>query len=620
MCGISVLFHTNKLSPELYSDYLESLRLIDHRGPDDEGIVLINTKTGAYKVARSAIGQIDLQPGEWVESYNLALGHKRLSIVDLSAAGHQPMHDERGSWIIFNGEIYNYIELRKELKAKGYSFKTNSDTEVIMTAYKEWGEQCLGKFNGMWAIVLWDNERKKLFISNDRFGVKPLYYHEHEDRFMLFSETKQVSAYSNIPRRVNEQHLELFLESGYLDTDEETMYTDVYRFKKSHHLVLEPVAFKKGALRTEQKSYYTIRQDKMIISETDAVERLRYLLTDAVRIRMRADVDFAFAISGGLDSSAILYAARNVIRDEAKGSKLKGFASVFPGHKEADESEFVKIVANDLPCETTYCKAMDDFTMENFEKHIYHQDEPVNGTSFIAQWSVYRNVAQSGIKILMNGQGADEVFAGYHHHFYKYCRQLILAGKIKKYVNLAKQYAQLKGVERSAIHKTVTNEVKVRTKLKLSLAKFDNVLAGHWSRIDTLDEMLLRDFDTYQLPSYLRIDDRNSMCFSIESRHPFMDYRLVEFGYSLPNDLVMKDGWQKYLLRKSMHELPDAIRYRKDKKGFTTPHDIWISKYARELEEYVQYAKQLLPADKLSGNAYRNYALGAWLKVNKLTN
>ena len=189
-------------------------------------------------------------------------------------------------------------------------------------------------------------------------------------------------------------------------------------------------------------------------------------------------------------------------------------------------------------------------------------------------------------------------------------------GKLIKYLTLVQQYAEIKGVSKKSVHRIVLNEVKLQTKMKLALSKFDHSLMRYWNKIDTMDEMLVRDFDTFQLPTYLRIDDRNSMSFSIESRHPFMDYRLVEFGYSLPNELVINKGWQKYLLRKSMTELPESIKYRKDKKGFTTPHEEWIKKYSGSFNEYLLYNKKYINVEKPSDNAYRNYVIGAWLKTN----
>ena len=240
----------------------------------------------------------------------------------------------------------------------------------------------------------------------------------------------------------------------------------------------------------------------------------------------------------------------------------------------------------------------------------------MQGTTYFAQWSIYKKAKEAGVKVLFNGQGADEVFAGYHHHFYRHCRQLIMMGKIPQYFSLVQQYADLKSISKKQIHKTVFDELKLVSKMKLGIAKFDHALLKYWNKIETLDEMLLRDFDTFQLPLFLRADDRDSMAFSIESRHPFMDYRLVEFGYSLPNDLLIKEGWQKYIIRKSMHEMPESIRYRKDKKGFVTPEDVWLKKHKSEFDQYLYYNEKVLGVKEPSSNPFYNYALGTWFKVN----
>lgn len=620
MCGISILFHKQNLNRKLFAEFIDSLKKINHRGPDDEGVVLINTNTNEHQIVKTDLthpninNQTDISSIN-IENYNLILGHKRLSIVDLSILGHQPMQGNDGSWIIFNGEIYNYIELKEELKNIGCQFKTHTDTEVILEAYRVWGKDCLNKFNGMWSICIWDAQNKKIFVSNDRFGVKPLYYQENADGFNLVSETKQLKCFSN-QLSINQSRVDEFLNFGYVDIDESTMFNNVYRFKKSHYILLDTLIYEKGTLKNKQIQYYSIKKIKLDINENAAIEKFRSILYDSVKIRMRCDVDFGFAISGGVDSSAILYMARNIIQQENLDNVLLGFSAIFPGYEAADESKFVKIVSDDLPCKTIYCNPMDDFNFDAFEKHIYHQDEPVTGTTFFAQWSIYQKVKESGIKILFNGQGADEVFAGYHHHFYRYCRQLLMKGKLPQYFSIVNQYAELKNLSKKYIHQTVFNELKLKAKMILGIAKFDHALLKYWSQIDSLDELLLRDFDTFQLPTYLRVDDRNSMAFSIESRHPFMDYRLVEFGYSLPNNLLIKNGWQKNIIRKSMYEMPEIIRYRKDKKGFTTPQQVWLEKYQDNFNEYLKYNKKTFGVETPSDSKYKNYVLGAWLKVN----
>ena len=620
MCGISVLFNKHKVTKENYIDFLCSLKKINHRGPDDEGIVLINTNTNDFRIIKN---DLTLLSGDRisdissinVENYNLILGHKRLSIIDLTSQGHQPMQGIDGSWIVFNGEIFNYIELREELKLLGSHFISNSDTEVVLEAYRIFGKECLNKFNGMWTICIWDAPQKKLFINNDRFGVKPLYYLEHDNGFNLVSELKQFQGLNSVSLLLNRKHIEEFTHYGFLDVDESSMYENLFRFKKSHYLIIDPLQYFNQDIKLKQIPYYWLKKVAVEISEKDAIEQFRSLLYDSVKIRMRADVDFGFALSGGLDSSSVLYMARYILKENNMTNELLGFSAIFPGY-DVDESIFVKTVEQDLPCKTYYSKAMDEFNFDSFENHIYHQDEPLQGTTYFAQWSIYKKAKEAGIKVLFNGQGADEVFAGYHHHFYRHCRQLIIMGKVLQYFSLVQQFADLKNISKKQIHKTVFDELKLVSKMKLGIAKFDHVLIKYWNKIETLDEMLLRDFDTFQLPLFLRADDRDSMAFSIESRHPFMDYRLVEFGYSLPNDLLIKEGWQKYIIRKSMHEMPESIRYRKDKKGFVTPEDVWLKKYKREFDQYLIYNEKVLGVKEPSSNPFYNYALGTWFKVN----
>lgn len=623
MCGISVLYQNQMLTKSNYYDFLETLKIINHRGPDDEGVVLINTETNDFKIVKTqntnaSIENLSLISDLSIENYNLILGHKRLSIIDLSILGHQPMRGKDGSWIVFNGEIYNYIEVREELKSNGCVFNTQTDTEVILEAYRIWGKDCLNKFNGMWSMCIWDAPQKKIFINNDRFGVKPLYYNENEQGFLLVSETKQIKAYHHISLAINMVNLKDFVDYGYADINVNTMFNDLYRFKKAHYIIIDVKNYKKSDILLKQLLYYRLKTTTIQITENDAIEQFRDILYDSVKLRMRADVDFGFAISGGLDSSAILYNARDIIKNENINSELLGFSAVFPGFEAADESKFVKIVSDDLPCKTIYCNPMEDFNFDAFEKHVYHQDELVSGTTYFAQWSIYQKVKESGIKILFNGQGADEVFAGYHHHFYKYCRQLLIKGNLIEYFTIVNQFAQIKQLNKKMVHQNVINEFKLKAKMKLGISKFDSVLLKYWHEIDTLDEMLVKDFDTFQLPTFLRVDDRNSMAFSVESRHPFMDYRLVEFGYSLPNNLLIKNGWQKSIIRESMTEMPNSIRYRKDKKGFTTPQQTWIAKYRNEFDSYLDYNYRVFNTKYLSNDMYRNYVIGAWLKVNKI--
>lgn len=613
MCGILAYFNRNGISEQELKQSLNALQKIKHRGPDGEGVVLINSKTGDFhNLVTSETPNASLQNkigfNEAVSiEYDLILGHRRLSIIDVSTNGHQPMYHANNNWIIFNGEIYNYIELKEELKSAGYTFKTDSDTEVIHVAYQHWGSKCVSRFNGMFSIVLFDSKTKQLFISNDRFGVKPLYYTGNGDKLLLTSEIKQVKEF-DFSTTLNRNAILVFLKDHYLDYNEETFYNEVHRFKPSCY---SEVKLENPSIK--EIPYYEVGTTKPKLS-ADPVKEFAALFESAVKLRLRSDVKVGFASSGGLDSSSVLYAAYKLLSQENSNPNLSTFSAIFPG-MDGDESEFIKLIERDLEIQSHYINPLEEFNVPDFEKHIYHQDFPVQSTSYYAEWCVARMVNKENVKVLLIGQGGDEILAGYHHHFYRYCRQLILSGRILKYISLAKKYAELKGIPVSELHRKIINEVKLSVKFKTGLANLGNKLSNNWNRADKLTDLLKMDLLEFTLPTYLRSDDRDGMAFGLETRHPFLDYRLVDFCFALPNDQKIKDGWQKSILREAMPSMPEAIRYRKDKKGYTTPQNLWISRNKAAFESYLQY----IPNDFRSmscSDDFLKYSLGAWFKTN----
>ncbi|HWY13059.1 MAG TPA: asparagine synthase (glutamine-hydrolyzing) [Bacteroidia bacterium] len=617
MCGILAYFNRNGISEKELKQSLQSLQKIKHRGPDGEGVVLINTKTGEFhnlitsETPNAALeNKITLNETAGL-NYDLILGHRRLSIIDVSTNGHQPMYYPNKNWIVFNGEIYNYIELRDELKKEGHTFKTGSDTEVIHAAYQQWGSKSIEKLNGMFSIVLYDAKNKTLFVANDRFGVKPLYYINDANRLLFISEIKQVKEF-DFSLTLNKNAINIFLNEHYLNYDNETFHNEVKRHKSAHYSIVNI----SNAFEDKQIAYYTLpEKNKTKLSLEDAKQGFEELLLDAVSLRMRSDVPVGFASSGGLDSSAILYLAHQILKKENHEANINTFSAIFPGDS-GDESYFIKLVEKDLNVKSYYVNPMETFGISDFEKHIYYQDEPVLSTSFYAGWSVSRLVKENNVTVLLVGQGADEILAGYHHHFYRYCRQLILSGKILTYLSELKKFAALKDLQVNALHCLILNEVKLAVKFKLGLAKTGGKLSDKWNNANTLLELLKMDLTETMIPFYLRADDRNSMAFHIEARHPFLDYRLVNFCLNLPDNLKIKNGWQKYILRETLSQMPDEIRFRKDKKGFTTPQDKWLSLYDKEFKNYLNY----LPAEFGSSNSsdpFLKYALGAWFKVNE---
>lgn len=612
MCGILAYFNRNGVNHEQLNQSLSALKKIKHRGPDGEGVVLINSKSGEFRNLitdatprgnfKNTIREQELSDFK----FDLLLGHRRLSIIDLSINGHQPMSDDFGNWIVFNGEVYNYIELRNELKQHNCNFRTESDTEVILAAYRTWGTDCVKRFNGMFSIVLYDKSAAKLFLANDRFGVKPLYMYSDKNQMVFSSEIKQIKEFKN-QYTYNEKAIDNFVKHAYLDYDTSTFYNEIERFPNACITLVQL----SGENKISCNKFYELNTTAK--STNNAIEQFRHLFDDAVRIRLRSDVPVGFASSGGLDSSSILYSGYSLLKASDNHLNISTFSAIFPG-LEGDESEYIKIIENDLKIRSNYVNPLEEFNIDDFEKLQYHQEIPVQSTSYYAEWCVSKSVQKNQGKVLLVGQGGDEILAGYHHHFYRYCRQLILQGEIREYLSQIKKYSEIKSLNVKQLHSKVINEVKLAYKFKLGLAKFSNFLNEKWNKADKLIELLKFDLEEYTLPTYLRSGDRSSMAFSIEARHPFLDYRLVDFCFSLPDNYKINDGWQKWILRKAMPEMPERISYRKDKKGFTTPQKDWINKYQLNFNEYLDYIPE--PYKNAPGDIFFKYSLGAWLKLN----
>lgn len=576
---------------------------IAHRGPDGEGVFCDGV---------------------------VALGHRRLSIVDLSSAGRQPMAWADRYVVTYNGEIYNHIELREELQREGYRFESHSDTEVILAAYDFWGQDCLRRFNGMWAFALYDRRAQTLFLARDRFGVKPLYYWQGADGALAFgSEIKQFVDLPGWAARLNGQRAYDFLNWGVTDHTHETLFDGVHQVLAGHYAVLDLTQFASGARAggvpargLDLKCWYRLAPAVFDGDFAQASVRLRELLEDSIRLRLRADVPVGSCLSGGLDSSSIVCLMKRQLEREGTAFQQHTFSACSTIGK-YDESPHIDnvVAATGVASHRTYPMLKDLFPA--LSAVTWHQDEPFGSTSIFAQWNVFGLAAQQGIKVMLDGQGADEQLAGYHSFFaprfatlfrsarwLELLREVRAAGPHHGYgaVFAAKQIGKslvprgLRDLARRAsgsIHNAPA---------WLSLDRLGAV-AGHpfadGGAHESVQAMSIEQLVRSNLPMLLHWEDRNSMAHGVEARLPFLDYRFVEFALGLPDAYKLSRGVTKRVMREAMHGvLPESVRMRMDKMGFVTPEEVWMREQAPD-----QFRRAMRDAIDVSGGIITPAAL-----------
>lgn len=544
---------------------------IYHRGPDDGEV--------------AAHGQI-------------VLGHRRLSIIDLSSHGHQPMlNDDGGLAVVFNGEIYNYLELREELRGLGHRFRSDSDTEVLLRAFEQWGPECVGRFNGMWAFVIFDKRTNMLFASRDRFGIKPFNYTFDNEKFAFASEVKALLAAFPHLRRVDHAMLRHFLPSGAVDDGEETFFEGVKQLLPAHNLHIDCSA---GTLRTER--YWKIEPEAFANHWVgpDPVESLRSLMDSAIDLHLRSDVPVGTCLSGGIDSSALvgLMTARHPER-------IRTYSGLYKG-AEYDEEEFVQAVrqhTNAIGADIRKQPAGDLFA--DLATITWHQDMPTAGPGLYTQFNVMER-ASHDVKVILDGQGADELFAGYLPYYTARLTDLASGSIADKAaaLRLASAVARhhgtswLAGVAGSSLLSSargvgrrlrdVRRRLSPRGPATAEPPFFHPTMAersagGDIQRElvapyrDTLSNILANHLTSQSIPALLHYEDRNSMAFSIEARVPFLDYRIVEFALGLDPRFKIRDSWTKWVLRKAAEPyLPPLVAWRRSKMGYPTPAARWI--------------------------------------------
>jgi asparagine synthase (glutamine-hydrolysing) len=647
MCGIAGIYSfKGKIENNLIKKMTDTLM---HRGPDDEGFLAINTETNEMTPLAGPDSKV---AGQRIETFhrsvNLVFGHRRLSIIDISPSGHQPMSNrDRTIWIVYNGEIYNYLELREELKGLGYEFKTNTDTEVLLAAYEQWQDKCLSRFNGMWSFVIYDRRENVLFGARDRFGVKPFYYYANRNYFAFASEIKALIDLPVVKREINPKAVFDYLLLGMNEHEDEGFFKDILELQPSFafYYSLSTNTMKKW-------KYYSLdyvdkweNVDKKRLDRY--VDEIRELLFNAVSLRLRSDVPIGSCLSGGIDSSSIVCLINLMLGKEninQIGEAQKVFTASYDG-RTIDESKWAKVVVDRTKTSwyRTFPKSSE--LIEDVEDLVYSQDIPFGSTSIYSQYKVMKLASDNGIKVLLDGQGGDELFTGYHPYygtfFIEMLKAFAIGGFVRELRSLENSPVDLKNLFLDLIRLFYRMLIprSSRAFILMMRRKENNYLNTdflnenrdrlHIARSKpptSLNKMLYKFISELSLKSLLRYEDRNSMRFSIEARTPFSDdVDLIEYVFRIPSAYKIHCGWSKYLLRAATEGLlPEEIRLRKDKIGFATPEYDWLNEMkgnfrayiTDDLEHFLDVAKIRTDWDQLVGKQTQTGITELWRFIN----
>jgi len=564
MCGIAgiINFKGQKVTEQAVSKMINTIK---HRGPDDEGIFIDD-----------AIG----------------LGFVRLSIIDLSPAGHQPKVSSDGEHvIIFNGEIFNYLELRAELEQEGVKFTTRTDTEVLLNAYIHWGENCLHKFNGMWSFAIYSKKSKSVFIARDRYGVKPLYYYKTNSQFVFCSEIPALLPYLENNKLPNYQAIFDYLIFNRTDQTEDTFFIGIKKLQHGHYLKIS----NESVINVR---WYDIKSEAKKAKGFKNEIEFKEELTAAINLRLRSDVPVGVCLSGGLDSSSIV----SILLNNPGVKDLNTFSAIYNKGQIGDETEFInefKPVLNKMHFINPTAKTL----MQDLNEFVKAHAEPIPSTSPYAQYKVMQ-LAKGKVTVTLDGQGADEHLGGYHYFFGFYFKDLFKNFKLftltKEMVWYLKNHKSLFALK-TFVYFLLPEKLKTTTRISekdylneefMLLQKSNNNVSKNIYSSSTLQDAFFDHFE-YKLEHLLKWEDRNSMHFSLEARVPFLDHKLVERSLATNNSWKIKKGTTKFILRESLKDvLPEKIRMRQDKIGFGTPQDEWF----RE-PEWQKFIKDIIGSD-----------------------
>lgn len=558
MCGITGFFsYKNKINTE---KYYKAHKKIAHRGPDDEGFIYKNNLNEIeHLIGDDSISELSSRNKIYIkEESSLILGHRRLSIIDLSSHGHQPFYYEN-FYMVYNGEIFNYLELKYELINKGYVFRTNSDTEVFLKAYHCWGIDAFNKFNGMWAAAIYDVDTEELILTRDRFGIKPLFYSFEDDNLIFGSEIKFINSFIK-ENRINEDLVFSYIRYCHLEHTNETFLKDIFSLEEGSYLIYK----KNGVVK---KRYFNLKKRENI--------NIEKTLDNSINLRMRSDVEVGALLSGGIDSSTLVCKLKNT-----GTNNLKTFTADFKEER-FSEKNYVSDILKQTKFDGNFIdiKAID--IQKNMENIVYIHETPVRSMSVFLQYKIFEYIKQNtNVKVSLSGQGADEIFSGYTNDYYYYLISLLLEFKLSIFIkefsliqnklnitklSLFKRCATLYLHEKfSKNNKYGIFRKKFRKKRKVN--KFKNYFKNH----------LYNGLSFSALKEYLRDEDRNSMYFSIESRLPYLDFNIVEEAFSLDTSEYIKEAQTKYTLREiAKNNIPKTILNRTDKMGFISPQEVW---------------------------------------------
>ena len=601
MCGIAGFVD---LAQGISCGALEAMNNVArYRGPDDEGYVFFS-RTGAPEIAfgsETAASTRTLAPavasvGELVHRDDRVIGlaHRRLSIIDVAPSGHQPMIDEAtGCALVFNGEIYNYPEVRAKLEGIGAVFSTESDTEVLLRAYLAWGEGCLEELNGMWGFALWDPRSRLLFCARDRLGAKPFHWwRSGKTLFGFGSEIKQICQNPLVPRRLNQSYLAANVVYGVSDFDDQTPFEGIFQLEPGHRLTLvinrDLTAIESFSIEPYWLPEVRPQNGVSLGEWTELVQRE---VARACAWRMRSDVPIAMLLSGGLDSSCLTAEVADRLKVSDPQVRLATFTTSYRGQEDCDEANFAQLVNESKGCDGHILEPVfEEGTMgEAFSNLVWHMEGRC-GISHLGAMKVAQAVGESGYKVLLNGQCGDETMFGYERYYAFYLRDLVRRGQWRAAVRefkLAVRNSKL-SLKTLAAQLAYFNAPRVRSTVRLKDAR-TYCQEAFLSQLDrrgmeemlfprSLDQLLETELHRTQLTHIVRMDDRYSMAASVETRIPFMDYQYVELACSIPPDVKIHEGWTKYLIRRAFEgRLPDEVVWRKNKFGFPAPRELWLS-------------------------------------------